>query len=107
MKGLEHSKSKVITLKPVDLEKLDKATVLAVKVTPEWRLAQMLDKACDLMNGGKIDRNKLGSFIKFVTDDVIKEESDTIKGAGFDIKDINGHIAKIARNYLFEREKVQ
>lgn len=107
VKGEAHAKSKVITLKPVDLEKLDKSTTLAVKVTPEWRLAQMLDKACDLMNGGKIDRSKLGNFIKLVTDDVIKEETDTIKEAGFDAKDINGHVAKIARNYFFEREKVQ
>ena len=107
VKGELHAKSKVITLKPVDLEKLDKATTLSVKVTPEWRLAQMLDKSCDLMNGGKIDRSKLGNFIKLVTDDVIKEEADTIKDAGFDTKDINGHIAKIVRNYFFEREKIQ
>jgi hypothetical protein len=107
VKGELHSKSKVITLKPIDLEKLDKATTLAVKVTPEWRLAQMLDKACDLMNGGKIDRSKVGDFIKLVTDDVTKEETHTIKEAGVDAKDISGHIAKIARNYFFEREKVQ
>ena len=107
VKGSAHAQSKVITLKPVDLEKLDEVGKLTAKVTPEWRLAQMLDKACDLMNGGKIDRNKLGNFIKLVTDDVIKEETDTIKEAGFDVKDINGHIAKIARNYFFEREKVQ
>jgi len=107
VKGEAHAKSKVITLKPIDLEKFDKSTALAVKVTPEWRLEQMLDKACDLMNGGKIERSKLGNFIKFVTDDVVKEESDAIKEAGFAVKDINGNIAKIARNYFFEREKVQ
>jgi hypothetical protein len=76
-------------------------------VTPEWRLAQMLDKSCDLMNGGKIDRSKLGNFIKLVTNDVEKEEMLVIKDSGFEIKDVNVHVTKIARNYFFEREKVQ
>lgn len=105
-KGELHSKSKVTTIKSIDLEKHDKASQIAVKVVPEWRLAQMLDKACDLMNGGKIDRSKLGSFIKLVSDDVIKEETLTIKDFGLEFKDINGHVTKISRNYFFEREKM-
>ncbi len=107
VKGEAHAKSKVTTLKPIDLEKHDKAMQVASQVTPEWRLAQMLDKSCDLMNGGKLDRSKLGNFIKLVSDDVTKEESDTIKNSGLDIKDVSGNVAKIARNYFFEREKVQ
>lgn len=105
VKGNLHAQSKVTTLKPVDLEKLDKVSQLAAMVTPEWRLAQMLDKACDLMNGGMLDMKRIGNFIKLVTDDVAKEESDVVKKSGFELKDINGHIAKISKNYFFERMK--
>jgi len=107
-KGLLHAgKSKVKVLKPVDNERLAKIADVAEKVCVVWRLDQMLTKACDLLNGGTIERKKLGDYIKLVIADVVEEESNTIVEAGFELKDIAPEISKIAKNYFFEKENEQ
>jgi len=107
VKGDAHAgKSKVKTLKPVDNEKINKIQEVAMKVTPTWRLAQMLEKSCNLINGGVIDRSKLGDYLKLVINDVLKEELDTISDAGLEPKDINKYISEIARRYFFEQESI-
>ncbi len=104
-KGEKHSKaSKVTTLKPVDDVKLNKIIETVNKVTVSWRLDQALTAACDLMNGGSIDRKHLGNYIRLVIADVIKEESDTIAEAGLEPKDLNAKISEVARRYFFQRE---
>lgn len=107
VKGEKHSKSKVKVLNKVDDEKISKALEIAEKVTPEWRLEQMLEQACDFINGGAIDRSKLADFIRFVIADVLKEELDIISEAGLEPKDINKYISDIARKYFFEQELVK
>lgn len=107
-KGDKHAGvSKVKTIKPVDTEKLTKVAEIADKVTQVWRLDQMLTKACDLMNGGTIERKKLGEYIKLVIQDIIDEELHTIADAGLEIKDINSHVSRIAKDFFFEKEKEQ
>lgn len=104
-KGEKHSKaSKVTTLKPVDDVKLNKIIDVVNKVTPDWRLEQMLDKTFDLMNGGSIDIKKMGDFIRNVVQDVMKEESDTIAEAGLEPKDINSKVSERCRLYFFARQ---
>lgn len=104
-KGTEHaSGGKVKVVRPVDDEKLANIIDIADKVTPEWRLDQMLTESCDLMNGGFIDRKKMGDFIKAVMRDIIKEDSLTIAEAGLDMKDINSKVSDIAKQYFFQRE---
>ena len=106
VKGEEHAgKSKVKTLRPVDNEKQQKIHDVAEQVTPSWRLAQMLEQACDLMNGGEISRSKMGDYLRLVVNDVYKEDSDIIIEAGLEAKEINKYISEIARQYFFEREK--
>lgn len=107
VKGELHAgKSKVPTLKKVDDEKLKKTLEIAEKVTPTWRLAQMLEKACDFMNGGTLDRSKLGEYIKLVMADVIKEDMDLLVEAGLEPKDIGKYVSEIARRYFFDQELV-
>lgn len=107
VKGELHAgKSKTKTLSKVDDAKINKAREVADKVTPVWRLAQMFEKACDIMNGGVIDRSKLGEFIKLVINDVIKEDGDIIVEAGLEPKDVNKYISDIARRYFFDQELV-
>ena len=106
VKGELHSKSKVKTLNTVDSEKVDQILFLAKQVTPEWRLQQMLEQSCDLLNGGQLDRSKLGDYIRLVINDVVKEELDVIAETGLELKDINKPISDIARKYFFEQEKV-
>ena len=107
-KGLLHqgsSKSKTKTLKPVDDEKIMKIHEVAEQVTPLWRLEQMFDLACDVINGGEIKRNKMGDYLRMVVNDVYKEDSDLIVEAGLEAKEINKYISEIAKQYFFEREK--
>ena len=99
-------KSKVKTLNRVDDEKIKKTLEIAEKVTPTWRLAQMLEIACDFMNGGTLDRSKLGEYIKLVIADVIKEDMDLLVEAGLEPKDIGKYVSEIARRYFFDQELV-
>ncbi len=107
-KGLLHAgKSKVKVLRQVDDEKLRKVIEIADKVTQTWRLEQMLTKACDLLNGGTIERKKLGDYLRLVVNDILEEESHVIAEAGLEPKEINAEISKIAKNYFFEQEQIQ
>lgn len=106
VKGEKHAgKSKVKTLKVVDSEKINKIHETVNKVTPAWRLDQMLTESCNLNNGGSIDRDKLGDYLRMVIQDVMKEEMDIIAEAGLEPKDINKYISQVAREYFFDREK--
>jgi len=105
-KGVKHQNSKVKTLKPVDDEKLGKCMEVAEQVTPTWRLEQMLEAACDTMNGGTIDRKHMGAFMKLMIADIQKEDSDVIAEAGLELKDVARYISEIAKQFFFEQEKL-
>ena len=107
-KGLKHAgKSKVKVLHEVDNDKINALTELAETVTPTWRLEQMLTDACDLNNGGQIDRKHMGTYIKMVVADIQKEDIDIISEAGYELKDIGKYVSEIAKLYFFEQEKNQ
>lgn len=106
VKGELHSaKSKVKVLKKVDDEKINKIIEIAEKVTPNWRLEQMILETFNLINGGSIDRTKLSDYLRAVINDVMKEDSDVIAEAGLEPKDVNKYISQIAREYFFEYER--
>lgn len=106
-KGEKHaSGSKPKMLKPVDDERVRTLMELADKLTPVWRLDQMLTETFDLINGGLIDRKRLGDYLKAVINDVVKEESATITSAGFELKDVAKYISEIAKKYYFEQERL-
>jgi len=105
-KGLKHANgSKVKTMRVVDNDKVNALIDLAEQLTPEWRLDQMVTESCNLMNGGVIDRTKMGVYMKMVVNDVIKEESDKIAESGYEMKDLGKYISDIAKQYFFDREK--
>lgn len=105
-KGEKHAgKSKVKTVRKVDEAKMSKVAIVVDKVTPIWRLDQMLTKSCDLMNGGKIERKKLGEFIKLVMRDIVEEETLVLSEAGLEPKDIGRGVSEIAKRYFFEQEQ--
>ena len=105
-KGVKHSSSNVKVLKKVDNEKIDKIIAVAQKVCPSWRLDQMLTETFDLINGGDLDRSKLGLYIKAVINDIIKEEIDVISEADLEIKDIAKYVSEIAKSFYFDQEKL-
>ena len=103
-KGELHSKSsKVVTLKEVDNEKINKTIQVANQVCPNWRLEQMLEQTFDLMNGGTLDVKKTGEYIKNVIQDILKEELLTLSENNLTPKDINSNVSQIAKNYLFNK----
>jgi hypothetical protein len=103
-KGELHAgKSKVTTLKPVDDEKLNKIINVVNQVTPTWRLEQMLSETFDLINGGEIDIKQLGSYIKAVINDIIKEETLLLSENGLEPKDIGKYVSETSRQYFFQR----
>ncbi|MFW5847309.1 MAG: RNA ligase family protein [bacterium] len=105
-KGEKHAgKSKVKKIKKgQDPETIRKLKEVANKVTPVWRLNQMLTETCDLNNGGYIDRTKLGDYLRNLVQDVIKEDLDIITDAGYTVKDVAKYISEIGRLYFFEQE---
>lgn len=105
VKGEKHSKTKVKTLAPVDVEKINSINLLAEKLTPEWRLEQMCSKTFDILNGGKLDIKGMGEFIKNTMADILKEEIDTVAASGFNTKEITSPISKRCREYLTEQLK--
>ena len=102
-KGESHSATKVKTLKHIDNVKEEAKRELAEKVTPAWRLEQAYEQSMELGSGGIPDKNKTGVFLKWVNQDIIKEELDTIMDAGFEPKEIFRYVSQIAKTWLFEQ----
>jgi len=110
-KGEAHSKSskgpKIKTLKPVDSvleqKKIDFVNNIACT---EGRLNQMWTEIVhSTYNGDKslINIKDMGSFLKLVNSDVIKEEMDIMASQGLEPKQINGLISKVARDWFKEQ----
>ena len=102
VKGEKHSASKVKTLAAVDVELVANQREFAEKTVTENRCRQGIDKLRE--SGKKLDRTSVGDFIKWVVADVEKEESDTAKASGLDIKKTSGELTKSARTWFFKNE---
>ena len=103
VKGEKHSASPVKKLKKVDNVKLQKIQDIAQEVTPAWRLEQMFDLANDVINGNIPAMENMGTFMKMVNTDIIKEESDIIKEAGLEPKEIFRDVSTISRQFYKDR----
>lgn len=101
-KGMLHSASKVKTLAAVDVEKVASQREFAEKTVTENRCRQGIDKLREA--GKKLDRTSVGDFIKWVVADVEKEEADTAKASGLDLKAASGEVTKAARVWFFKNE---
>lgn len=102
VKGEAHSATKVKTLAAVDIEKVNSQREFAEKTVTENRCRQGIDKLREA--GKKLDRTSLGDFLKWVQADVEKEEADTAKASGIDLKAAGGEITKAARTWFFKSE---
>lgn len=106
LKGTEHTKRNKSNKRKINKEEEKIIDIIVEKITPEWRLSQMIEETFDIMNGGKIDIKKMGNFIKAVNQDIIKEDLDVINEANLMPKDINKRVAKVARKYLIQRLEI-
>ena len=104
-KGMKHAKSKVTTITPVDSDKINRLIAIADKITPAWRLEQMFNTTFDILNGGVVERSKIGNYLKAVANDVIKEEQLTLVEEKVEYKELAKYVGKIATDYFFMMEK--
>ena len=105
-KGEKHSNSKVKTIKEiaaVDIIKMNNLQEFIGNVVTDNRLDQGLTV---LREAGldSTDPKNLGTFIKWVFNDVVKEENDTIIGNQFDTKHVGQQVSRVARTFYFNQE---
>lgn len=102
VKGEKHQSSKTKTLAPVDIERVNNIKELVDNFVTESRLNQGLEQL--KMEGLEVSRKNVGVFLKWIYNDIVKEELDTIMGNGFEPKELSGTISNKARNWYFEME---
>jgi len=102
VKGEKHSSSKVKTLAAVDVEKLNSITEFVDYAVTDSRFKQALENT--FPNDEPIDVKKMGDIIRWVVNDVIKEESDTLVKNGLEPKDVNKYISTKVREMFFKLE---
>jgi hypothetical protein len=98
VKGEKHSVSKVKVLAAVDVEKLESIKALIDSVVTENRLNQGIEDGLK-QHGLELDVKNTGAFLKWVANDILKEESDTIVKNGFTSKEVMGEISRKARQW--------
>lgn len=100
-KGDKHSKSKVKKLASVDTVKLKSIDDFVERYVDEGRCQQAYDF---LKNQNvTIDETKTGDFLRWLVNDINKEEADTIVANGLTPKEINSAISKQGKRWFFEK----
>ena len=100
VKGEKHSSSKVKTLASVDVEKLNSIKEFVDYAVSESRFNQALENV--FPNSEPIDVKKMGDVIRWVVNDVIKEEMDTLVENQLEPKEINKYISAKVREMFFK-----
>jgi len=98
-KGEKHSVSKVTKLNAVDTVMLEGVENFANLAVTENRLLQGIGYLNEMKL--ELSTKSTGAFLKWVMDDVVKEEKDTIVKNQFDIKKVGGVIGNKARVWYF------
>lgn len=100
-KGEKHS---VVGKKPKDAlsaEKVDGIAEFANYTVTENRLNQAIEQVFTT-NAEDPDIKKTGVFLKWIVEDIIKEELDTLVESGLTAKDVQGEISKKARTWFMD-----
>lgn len=99
VKGEKHSVSKVRTLAAVDVEAVENMRAFVESAVTEARLEQGLDNLVreQLL---PFEMKSMGDFIRWVYNDVLKEEMDTIVANQIDTKKLGSAVANVARPWF-------
>ena len=100
-KGEKHSVSKVKVLVPVDLEKVASVDEFVEKTCTENRLRQGLDKLKEM--GLEQTSQNTGAFLKWVMNDCIVENLETLSESGLTTRDVSGKLAAKARLFYLSQ----
>jgi hypothetical protein len=101
VKGEKHSSSKVSTLAAVDVETIRRKDELVQALVTQNRLDQGLQH---FLNEEKLELKiqNIGTFLRWVFNDIAKEETDTIEASGFQVKELGKPISDIAKRYFMK-----
>ena len=101
-KGEKHSTSKVKTLAAVDVEKLSSINEFVDYVVTENRLNQAIEQVFT-STSEPVEIKRTGDFLRWVINDVMKEENDTLVKNGLESKDVNRYISKKAQLWFMNK----
>jgi len=102
-KGEKHSVTKVKKLVEVDVEKLNSINEFVEYSVTENRFNQAKHV---IFGEDYLDRRKLGDFIRWIINDIMSEELDTMKKNNLEPKDVNKYISNKIRTMFFEKENI-
>lgn len=98
-KGEKHSVSKVKVLNAVDIEQIEGINDFVEYAVTENRLQQGITYLKE--NGFELSQKSTGDYLRWVVNDVIKEETDTIVANQIDVKKLNSAMSVKARMWFF------
>lgn len=98
-KGMKHSVSKVKVLAAVDTDKITSIKEFVEYAVTENRFNQALQNV--FLNGEEVNISKIGDVIRWVINDVIKEETDTLIANNLEPKEINKYVSNKVREMFF------
>lgn len=99
VKGEKHSVSKVKILASADVEMVNNIKEFIENTVTENRLLQGIEKLKEM--GLEVSQKSTGEFLRWVVNDIVKEEQDTIIKNQLDPKKMNGLISEKARKWFF------
>lgn len=100
--GEKHSASKVKTIAAVDTEKIQNIKDFVESTVTHNRCMQSVQK---LKEAGKpLTRQSVGDYLRWIINDVMKEELDTMVNNGIEPKSVNSAISNHARQWFFMNE---
>ena len=101
-KGEKHSVSKVKTLNAIDVEAVENMRAFVDATVTEARLEQGLDNLVreQLL---PFEMKSLGDFLRWVYNDIFREEQDTIIASQIDPKKLGSAIANVARPWYIKK----
>lgn len=100
VKGEEHTTSKVKTLAASDPEKVKSVVEFIEYAVTENRLKQGLQVMQE--RNVKFDRTGTGDYIRWVVNDVLSEEYDTMRASLLEEADVNREVTIQAKNFWFK-----
>lgn len=101
-KGEKHSASKVKTLAPVDVEAIKAMSDFVEYAVTENRLLQGLQNLVREQQK-PFEMTSIGDFIRWVFNDIVKEEADTIVASQLDPKKLGGPIANASKKWYISK----
>ena len=102
VKGEKHSVSKVKKLAEVDVEKINSIQEFVNYAVTENRLNQGIEQVFT-SNGEIPNRSKTGDYLRWIVNDIAKEEMDTMISNNLEPKDVNKYISEKARKWFFAK----